>query len=32
MEKTEKIEYEKPEIKDVWNEDIGAMGIYLLEM
>ena len=27
-----KVEYKKPEIKDVWNEDVGAMGIYLLEM
>lgn len=28
----EKIKYEKPEVKDIWEEDIGAMGIYLLEM
>ena len=28
----EKIKYEKPEIKEIWDEDIGAMGIYLLEM
>jgi hypothetical protein len=27
-----KIEYVKPELKEVWNEDIGSMGIYLLEM
>jgi hypothetical protein len=28
----EKIKYVKPEIKEVWGEDIGATGIYLLEM
>jgi len=28
----EKIEYVKPEIKEVWNEDVGATGVYLLEM
>jgi hypothetical protein len=28
----EKIKYVKPEIKEVWDEDIGALGVYLLEM
>lgn len=28
----DKIKYEKPEIEDIWSEDIGAIGIYLLEM
>ena len=28
----EKIKYIKPEIKEVWNEDEGATGAYLLEM
>jgi len=28
----EKIEYVKPEIKEIWNEDVGATGVYLLEM
>jgi hypothetical protein len=28
----EKIEYNKPEIKEIWDEDIAAEGIYLLEM
>jgi hypothetical protein len=27
-----KIEYVKPEIKEVWDEDVGALGVYLLEM
>ena len=28
-----KLKYIKPEIKKVWNdEDVGALGIYLLEM
>jgi hypothetical protein len=31
-EKIEKIPYKKPEINEVWNEDIGSLGIYLLEM
>lgn len=28
----EKIKYVKPEIKEVWNEDVGSIGVYLLEM
>jgi hypothetical protein len=24
--------YEKPDIKEVWNEKIGMTGVYLLEM
>ena len=28
----EKINYVKPEIKEVWDEDIGSLGVYLLEM
>jgi hypothetical protein len=28
----EKINYSKPEIKEVWDEDIGSLGVYLLEM
>jgi hypothetical protein len=28
----EKISYIKPEIKEVWDEDIGQLGVYLLEM
>jgi hypothetical protein len=28
----EKIEYKKPEIMEIWDEDIAAEGIYLLEM
>ena len=28
----EKISYVKPEIKEVWDEDIGSLGVYLLEM
>jgi hypothetical protein len=27
-----KAKYVKPLIKEVWDEDIGALGIYLLEM
>lgn len=27
-----KIKYIKPEIMEVWGEDIGATGVYLLEM
>ena len=27
-----KIEYVKPEIKEIWSEDVGATGVYLLEM
>lgn len=28
----EKISYVKPEIKEVWDEDVGPLSIYLLEM
>lgn len=28
----EKIKYVKPEIREVWDEDIGSLGVYLLEM
>jgi hypothetical protein len=28
----EKLNYVKPEIKEVWDEDVGALGVYLLEM
>ncbi len=30
--KRTKKKYVKPEIKEVWNEDIGIHGAYLLEM
>jgi hypothetical protein len=28
----DKIKYVKPKIKEVWDEDVGSLGIYLLEM
>ena len=28
----EKIRYMKPEIKEIWDEDVGPLGVYLLEM
>jgi hypothetical protein len=28
----DKIKYVKPEIKEVWGEDMGPLGVYLLEM
>ncbi len=31
-ERTMKRAYVKPEIKEVWNENIGMTGVYLLEM
>jgi hypothetical protein len=32
IERTIKRVYVKPEIKEVWNENIGMTGVYLLEM
>jgi|GEM_PF-1937935 len=28
----DKIEYVRPEIKNIWDEDVAATGAYLLEM